>query len=57
MFDKDLQTIINEPEETGGLGLDREKLEKGRISVLNFWRPMCKTPLKRNHLAVLGWNF
>lgn len=54
MFDKGVQSIINEPVKTGGLGLDREKLEKGRISVLNFWRPMCTTPLRRNPLAVLG---
>ena len=38
----------------GGLGIQsKEELLKGRLSVINFWRPLSIVPLERNPLAVL----
>jgi quinol monooxygenase YgiN len=37
----------------GGLGLSQEELREGRLVVLNFWRPLCREPLRRAPMAVL----
>jgi len=34
------------------LGLSEEELRKGRLVVLNFWRPLCTDPLRRAPMAV-----
>lgn len=53
MFEQGRASIVSESVENGGLGLTEKELREGRLSVVNFWRPMSTTPLTRNPLAVL----
>lgn len=53
MFAQGLPSIVSDPVDAGGLGIDAETLRRGRLSVLNFWRPFCTAPLQRCPLAVL----
>jgi len=53
MIDKGEKTIITDPLAEGGLGISAEQLSRGRLVVLNYWRPLQTEPLQRNPLAVL----
>jgi hypothetical protein len=54
MYSAGVTSVVSDTIENGGLGIvDVEKFRKGRLAVLNFWRPLSREPLKRNHLAVL----
>merc|ERR1712039_1099756 len=53
MIDSGEKTIITDPIAEGGLGISAEQLSRGRLVVLNYWRPLQTEPLQRNPLAVL----
>jgi hypothetical protein len=49
-----IKTILFSPVEEGGLGIpNSEVFLRGRLAIINFWRPMCSKPLRRSPLAVL----
>jgi hypothetical protein len=47
------KNIITDPLAEGGLGITAEQLERGRLAVINYWRPMQAEPLERNPLAII----
>jgi len=47
------RTIITDAVADGGLGLTPEQFERGRLVVVNYWRPMQAEPLQRNPLAII----
>lgn len=53
MFAHNVTSVISDTVENGGLGITDEELRKGRLAVINFWRPLSREPLQRNPLAVL----
>lgn len=53
MFKHGVTSVISDDIEKGGLGITEDQLRKGRLAVINFWRPLCHVPLQRNPLAVL----
>jgi len=48
-----VKNVVTDPVADGGLGITAEQLRRGRLVVLNYWRPMCREPLQRNPLAIL----
>ena len=54
MFEKGVPSVVSTSIDEGGLGIDSvEQLKRGRLSIINFWRPLDALPLRRNPLAVL----
>lgn len=53
MFEHGVTSVISDDVEKGGLGISADDLRKGRLAVINFWRPLSREPLTRNPLAVL----
>jgi hypothetical protein len=54
MYAAGVTSVVSDSVENGGLGIvDVEEFRRGRLVVLNFWRPLNHEPLLRNHLAVL----
>ena len=53
MYDHGRLSIASDTIANGGMGLTKDELRKGRIAILNFWRPIGRGPCLRNPLAVL----
>ena len=47
------KTIITDPVDEGGMGLTSEQFSRGRLAVINYWRPLQEEPLLRNPLAII----
>lgn len=47
------KNVITDPVDEGGMGLTSDEFNRGRLAVMNYWRPMQREPLQRNHMAII----